>query len=92
MKYRVKVETTKDGSLKYTPQVGRPKLSIGKFDHLWLDWENIIVESNNIWSTKNMRMIYDNQEEALHMIKKYKVHMVKVQNSEVKSVNYINLD
>ena len=92
MKYRVKVETTKDGSLKYTPQVGRPKLSIGKFDHLWLDWENIIIESNNIWSTKNMRMIYDNQEEALHMIEKYKGHIVKVENSEVKSVSYINLD
>lgn len=92
MKYRIKVETTKSGEKKYTPQVGTPKLSIGKFDRLWLDWENIIENREDVMSTKYARYIYDKEEDAFNMIERHKTLMIKTKKSEVESVDYINLD
>ena len=93
MKYRIKVQTTDSGEKKYTPQVGVPKLSIGKFDHLWLDWENIIrQDSGGVTASKYIAYNFDTEDEAREMVEKYKSKLIKVKNSEVKTVNYINLD
>lgn len=92
MEYRIKVETTNSGEKKYIPQVGIPKLSLGRFNHLWLDWYNIISNLNDVSSTKYGKEIHNNQEDALNMIERYKNKLNNIKNSEIKSVEYIKVN
>lgn len=96
MKYRIKVETTNGGKKRYTPQVGKPKLSVGRFDHLWIDWENIITDNYGLdgffSSSKTLTYYYASEDLAMRIIERYKEFLIKQESEKLKSVNYINLD
>ena len=71
LKYRVKIIEKNDGTKLYVPQVGEPKLSIGKFDHLWMDWRDIISENYGIDGfnkpSKNRTYYYDSEDIAIDL-------------------------
>ena len=93
MKYRIQVETTNGGEKKYTPQFGKPKLTIGKRSvYPWLDWFNIVEGLGRVSLDKSTRMTYKTEEEALKIIEWYKKVVRRLEKSEVKSVEYINVD
>ena len=93
MKYRIQVETTNGGEKKYTPQFGKPKLTIGKRSvYPWLDWYNIVEGLGRVSLDKSTRMTYKTEEEALKIIEWYKKVVRRLEKSEVKSVEYIDVD
>jgi hypothetical protein len=92
MKYRVKVESTNGGKISYIPQVGIPKLNLGRVVHLWLDWFNIIDNREDVSSSKYVSICYGKQEDAIKMIDRYKKKINKEKINEVQTVTYINID
>jgi hypothetical protein len=42
--YRIKIEEKNNGETWYIPQVGEDRLRLGRFIHLYIDWENIIPQ------------------------------------------------
>ena len=93
MKYRIQVETTNGGEKKYTPQFGKPKLTIGKRSvYPWLDWYNIVEGLGRVSLDKSTRMTYKTEEEALKIIEWYKKVVRRLEKSEVKSIEYIDVD
>jgi hypothetical protein len=92
MKYRIKVETTNGGDVRYTPQFGKPKLTIGKRSvYPWLDWYNIVEEYGILNLEKGRRILYKTEEEALGIIEWYKNVVRRKQTKEIKSVEYIDV-
>jgi hypothetical protein len=92
LQYRIKVETTNGGQKKYIPQVGTPKLSVGRTVHMWLSWEGIVDNHDSVSSSKYSWSIYDTKEEALRLIERYKNKISKDKQSETKIVEYIKVD
>ena len=93
LKCRIQVETTNGGEKKYTPQFGKPKLTIGKRSvYPWLDWYNIVEGLGRVSLDKSTRMTYKTEEEALKIIEWYKKVVRRLEKSEVKSVEYIDVD
>ena len=96
IKYRVKVETTNGGKKRYTPQVGIPKLSVGRFDHLWIYWENIITDDYGIDGfskpSKTLTYYYESEDLAMRIIERYKKYLIKQESKKIKSVTYININ
>jgi hypothetical protein len=90
LQYRIRVETTNDSQKKYIPQVGTPKLSVGRVLHIWLNWENIIDNRHSVSSSKNIWYIYDTKEEALRLIERYKNKISKTE-TKTKTIEYIKI-
>lgn len=65
LQYRIKMVTKNNGQKKYTPEVGTPKLSIGKIIHIWVKYESIIDNRDSVNSSEYAYMNYDTKEEAV---------------------------
>ena len=101
--YRIKIEERNNGEKLYTPQVGTPRLRIGKFaprlrigkfDFLSVYWENIIRHHdwNYYYISKMMSESYDKEEDALLIVEKYKQYLRIEESREVKSTTYKMID
>ena len=93
LRYRIRVETNNNGETKYIPQVGEPKLSVGKYCHVWMEWLDIIRQhAGDVSASKSITYFYDTEEEAHEMVEKYKEKVNQQKQKEVKTVSYINID
>lgn len=93
MKYRIKVETTNGGNVRYTPQFGKPRLTICKRSvYPWLDWFNIVEGLGRLSLEKTTRASYKTEDEALKIIEWYKKVVRIDETKEIKSIEYINVD
>lgn len=93
MKYRIQVETTNGGEKKYTPQFGKPRLTICKRSvYPWLDWFNIVEGLGRLSLDKTTRASYKTEEEALKIIEWYKKVVRRNEENEVKSIEYIDVE
>lgn len=93
MKYRIQVETTKGGEKKYTPQFGKPRLTICKRSvYPWLDWYNIVEGLGRLSLDKSTKTSYKTEDEALKIIEWYKKVVWGKEKNEVKSVDYIDIE
>ena len=92
--YRIKIEERNNGEKLYTPQVGTPRLRIGRFIHLYTDWENIIRHHdwNYYYISKMTSESYDKEEDALLIVEKYKQYLCIEESREVKSTTYKMID
>ena len=93
MKYRIKVETTNGGNVRYTPQFGKPRLTICKRSvYPWLDWYNINAEYGRLSLDKSTKVSYKTEDDALEIIEWYKKVVRIDETKEIKSIEYINVD
>ena len=96
LRYRIKVEEKNNGEKRYIPQVGEPKLSVGKYCHVWEEWLNIICDNYGLDGfgkpSKTMTYSYDSEEVAMNIIGRYKKYLSKIESNQVNKVSYINID
>ena len=93
LKCRIQVETTNGGEKKYTPQFGKPKLTIGKRSaYPWLDWFNIVEGFGRLSLDKSTKVSYKTEDDALEIIEWYKKVVRIDETKEIKSIEYINVD
>ena len=91
-KYRVKINELNNGKTEYIPQVGIPKLSLGKYVHLNYEWKNIIMDSiSEFGSSKYMTYSYKTEEESLAIIEGYKKYLIKQVGKKVNKTTYKEL-
>jgi len=88
MKYRIKIEEQNNGKKWYTPQVGTPKLKIGKFDFVSTEWSNIIEDTKSFWISSFAQISYYTEQKALDVIEEYKQYLIDEKGEEVKSTTY----
>jgi hypothetical protein len=88
-KFRIQINELNNGGKEYIPQVGIPKLNIGRFCYLGFDWYNILSDNiDNFQITYTAKYIYYNEEEALNIIEKYKRYLDYKKSKENKSTSY----
>ena len=93
--YRIKVKVKNNGEKQYIPQVGTPKLKIGKFDYLWIDWNNLfpyyggnyVIESVDILAT--IETNFDNENDAEDVINFHKKELRRTKDEETKNIYFI---
>ena len=90
--YRIKIEEKNNGEKGYIPQVGEPRLKLGRFVHLYTDWENIIPQHNHFITTKSMSYSYPTEQEALDIVEQYKQYLQDGKGKEIKSTTYKMID
>jgi len=98
--YRIKVEECNNGKKYYIPQIGEPKLNVGKYCHAWLEWRNLIpifIEKPSILKVDirplNVECICNSEQEAEDIInfhkKEIQEEMERTKGEEVKNVYFI---
>jgi len=75
MEFRIQIEEKRNGTMRYIPQVGTPRLRIGKFDFLPIEWENIIKSGWGYMSAQLMYESHSTEQEALDIIDRYKKYI-----------------
>lgn len=75
MEFRIQIEEKRNGTMRYIPQVGTPRLRIGKFDFLPIEWENIIKSGWGYMSAQLMYESHSTEQEALDIIEGYKKYI-----------------
>jgi hypothetical protein len=86
--YRIKVEEKNNGEKQYIPQVGTPKLTIGKRSvYPWLDWKNLDKHPNSPFRYRNG---FTTEQEAEEVIESHKKQVERIELDKVKSVYFIN--
>jgi hypothetical protein len=75
MEFRIQIEEKRNGTMRYIPQVGTPRLRIGKFDFLPIEWENIIKSGWGYMSAQLMYESHSTEQEALDIIDGYKKYI-----------------
>lgn len=92
MKYRIKIEEKNNGKKWYTPQVGTPRLKIGKFDFLSMEWKNLIEDTTSFWISSFVEYSYDTEQKALNIIEGYKQYLINEKGKEVKLTTYKTIE
>ena len=94
--YRIKIEEKNNGDKWYIPQVGTPKLKIGKFDFLSKEWHNIIEDKPSLkpsfWVSSLAEYAYKTEQQALDVIEGYKQYLIDQKANKVKSTTYKMID
>lgn len=90
--YRIKIEEKNNGDKWYIPQVGTPRLKIGKFDFLSTEWKNLIEDTTSFWISSIAQTSYDTEQKALDIIEEYKQYLIDEKGKEVKSTTYKMID
>jgi hypothetical protein len=75
MEFRIQIEEKRNGTMRYIPQIGTPRLRIGKFDFLPVEWENIIKSGWGYMSAQLMYESHSTEQEALDIIEGYKKYI-----------------
>lgn len=87
-KFRIKKEEKGNGECQWTPQVGTPRLTLGRYLYLKLDWENILDKS---FATSKTQKYYRSEEQALQIIEEFKQYKKEQDSKKVVKVSYKNL-
>jgi len=90
--YRIKIEERYNGEKWHIPQVGEERLKLGRFIHLYIDWENITPQHLSFIRSKTMSYSYPTEQEALDVIEKYKQYLQDEKGKETKSTTYKTID
>lgn len=87
--YRIKIVEKNNGEKRYIPQVGFPRLKVGRFVFLSMSWENIIKAHDfSYYTATTMQASHDTEEAALDIIEKYKDYTDVINGNRTKSVTY----
>ena len=92
LRYRIQIEEKNNGEKWHIPQVGEPRLKIGRFTHLYTDWENIIPQHQSFITAKSMSYSYLKEQEALDIIEQYKQYLRDERGKETKSITFKPID
>lgn len=87
--FRIKKEEKWNGECQWTPQVGTPRLTVGRYLYLKLDWENILEKS--LTTSKTQKYSYPSEEQALQIIEEFKQYRKEQDSKKVVKVSYKNL-
>lgn len=90
--YRIKIEERNNGEKWYTPQVGYEKLRLGRYDRLFISWENIIPQHQSFITSNSMSYSYPIEQEALDIVEIYKRYLQDEKGNKVKSTTYKIID
>lgn len=88
MEFRIQIKEQRNGTKKYIPQVGTPRLRIGKFDFLSMEWENIIKSGRGYMGAQSMYESHSTEQEALDAIEGYKKYLHEEAGRETKNTTY----
>lgn len=88
MEFRIQIKEKRNGEKRYIPQVGTPRLRIGKFDFLSVEWENIIKYDWGYTSTQVMCESYSTEQNALDVIEGYKKYILEEEQKETIRTTY----
>ena len=88
MEFRIQIEEKRNGTKRYIPQVGTPRLRIGKFDFLSIEWENILKYDWGYMSTQVMYESYSKEQDALDVIEGYKKYTLEEEGKEIIKTTY----
>jgi hypothetical protein len=75
MEFRIQIKEKRNGEKRYIPQVGTPRLRIGKFDFLSMEWENIIKSGRGYMEAQSMYESHPTEQDALDAIEGYKKYI-----------------
>ena len=91
--YRIKVEEQNDGEKSYIPQVGYPKLYLGKICDVWIEWKNLVTwnASGEISPSDKTTSLHYTEDGALKVINNYKKQLEDKEAKQIKKTTYINL-
>ena len=87
--FRIKQEEKRNGETQWTPQVGTPRLTLGRYLYLKPIWENILDKS--FATSKTMKYSYPSEEQALQIIEEFKQYRKEQDSKKVIKVSYKNL-
>ena len=91
-RYRIKINELNNGKKEYIPQVGTPKLSLGKYVHINWEWENIIMDDIHKFQTSiYMTYLYKTEEKAIAVIEGYKKYLTEQEGKKVNKTRYKEL-
>ena len=88
MEFRIQIEEKRNGEKRYIPQVGTPRLRIGKFDFLSIEWENILKYDLGYMSTQVMYESHFTEQSALDVIEGYKKQLIEEEGKEIVKTTY----
>ena len=88
MEFRIQIEEKRNGEKRYIPQVGTPRLRIGKFDFLSIEWENILKYDWVYMSTQVMYESHSTEQSALDVIEGYKKQLIEEEGKEIVKTTY----
>ncbi len=88
MEFRIQIKEQRNGTKRYIPQVGTPRLRIGKFDFLPIGWENIIKSGWGYMSAQLMYESHSTEQDALDIIEGYKKYLIEEEGRETKKTTY----
>jgi hypothetical protein len=88
-KYRIKINEFNNGEKRYIPQVGKPKLSLGKYVHLNYEWKNIIMDDlKTFQTTTSITYFYETEEKALTIVEGYKKYILEKDGQKANKTTY----
>jgi hypothetical protein len=88
MEFRIQIKEQRNGTKRYIPQVGIPRLRIGKFDFLSIEWENIIKSGVGYMEAQSMYESHSTEQDALDIIEGYKKYLIEEEGKETKNITY----
>lgn len=88
MEFRIQIEEKRNGEKRYIPQVGTPRLRIGKFDFLSVEWENVLRYDWGYMSTQVMYESHPTEQSALEVIEGYKKQLMEEEGKEIVKTTY----
>ena len=88
MEFRIQIKEKRNGTKRYIPQVGTPRLRIGKFDFLSIEWENILKYDWGYMPTQVMYESYSKEQDALDAIEGYKKYIFEEEGKEIVKTTY----
>ena len=88
MEFRIQIEEKRNGGKRYIPQVGTPRLRIGKFDFLSVEWENILKYDWGYMSNQVMYESHFTEQSALDVIEGYKKQLIEEEGKEIVKTTY----
>lgn len=94
MEYRIKIEERNDGVKNYTPQVMGGKIVGGWMSkRFYIYWDNIVgYNCSSLSTSSTKREIYDSEEDALEVIKRYKEELLLEETKKINKVSYKKID
>lgn len=92
MEFRIKIVEKRNGEKRYVPQAGTPRLRIGRFDFLSIDWENIINRNGHFTTMNMMSESHSTEKEALKIIEDFKKYCIEEEGRETKQIYYKKVD
>jgi hypothetical protein len=87
-KFRIQINELNNGKKEYTPQVGIPRLHIGRYCHLGITWYNILSDSYSFSISSTTKYIYPNEDKALEVIEEYKKYLDHKELKQTKTISY----